>query len=511
MLTLFPFRVTAAGARFRVQGSLLTRHTVSADTSFGSWIFPHVDGLPVGVHISPVNVDLVRIASAASPDPQAYAEQLRTDLVHQLPAIATWLIGELLLGTLLGLTAAAAINLALRQLRALPRREHELKHRLRQLVASAAVLAVVAVIGAVTYDPAWARQSRVTGTLATLQLFPDQLRTYYDQHAKALDVLSAIAAIQSGLQQHIEQKDVAATAFNVMFISDMHLGSTYPLVKQYAANFDVKLIVNTGDEAEFGTSAEMTTAYLSQLRAVTKIAPMVWMPGNHDSPATIAIMRSIPGVTVLGTKSSLDDGSGGYRVAGEEMSAYGLVLGAVPDPRVYGASGDFGANDGASVNPLEQRTVDASVSRVPVDALFDIFAAHEPAAAAQLVKDLPGRIRQTNSGHLHAQNADKDVQKAGSPITLVEGSTGAGGLDHLYRGVAASPIEFSIESVAANCQFTKLVRFQIVGAAPASASDIASGELPQVTASTRYLTPQDIAADRTCGTDQGITPPVDIG
>jgi hypothetical protein len=74
MLTLFPYRVTAAGARFRVQGSLFTRHTVSADTSFGSWIFPHVDGLPVGVHVSPVNLDLVRIASTAAPDPQAYAE-----------------------------------------------------------------------------------------------------------------------------------------------------------------------------------------------------------------------------------------------------------------------------------------------------------------------------------------------------------------------------------------------------------------------------------------------------
>ena len=157
--------------------------------------------------------------------------------------------------------------------------------------------------------------------------------------------------------------------------------------------------------------------------------------------------------------------------------------------------------------PAAQLPGSASAPVMPAEPV----ESHEPAAAAQLVKDLPGRIRQTNSGHLHAQNADKDVQKAGSPITLVEGSTGAGGLDHLYRGVAASPIEFSIESVAANCQFTKLVRFQIVGAAPASASDIASGELPQVTASTRYLTPQDIAADRTCGTDQGITPPVDIG
>src|SRR5262249_32664069 len=210
----------------------------SADTTFGSWVFPHVDGLPAGVHVTPVNVDLVRIASAASSDPQAYAERLRVDLVDQLPAITAWLIGDVLIGVLLGLGAAAAVNLAIRQLRGLPRRQHELRHRLRQLVAAGVAIVLVAGIGALTYEPHWARQSRSSGTLAALQLFPNQLQNYYNQNAKALDVLSAVAAIQSGLQQHLEQSDFPAAAFNVMFISDMHLASTYPLVAQYAKNFD---------------------------------------------------------------------------------------------------------------------------------------------------------------------------------------------------------------------------------------------------------------------------------
>src|SRR5262249_58618175 len=46
MLQLLPYRATAGGARFNIRGSLLTRHTLSADTSFGSWTFPHIDGLP---------------------------------------------------------------------------------------------------------------------------------------------------------------------------------------------------------------------------------------------------------------------------------------------------------------------------------------------------------------------------------------------------------------------------------------------------------------------------------
>ena len=344
----------------------------------------------------------------------------------------------------------------------------------------------------------------MTGTLAALQLFPNKLQSYYSQHSKALDVLNAVAAIQSGLQQHIEQTNVSPAAFNIMFISDMHLASTYPLVAQYATNFDVKLIINTGDESEFGTRPEMTRTYLDQLRATTKIAPMIWLPGNHDSPETVAVMRSVPGVIVLGTKTAT--GTGGYRVRAQELAAYGLTVASVPDPRVYGGPGDFGASKDASVDPLEQHAVDTAVAAVSRDQRFDIFATHEPVAAQELVKDLPNQIRQTNAGHLHAQNSDKDIQN-GSPITLVEGSTGSGGLDNLNRGVPAPPIEFSVESVAANCQFTKITRFQISGSAPSSTSGITAGDLPQVTAFTRYLKPQDISTDRVCSTSLGLTEP----
>ena len=109
---------------------------------------------------------------------------------------------------------------------------------------------------------------------------------------------------------------------------------------------------------------------------------------------------------------------------------------------------------------------------------------------------LPGRIRQTNSGHTHAQNAAGDIQH-GNSIDLVEGSTGAGGLDNIVRGAARPPIEFSIESVAANCEFTRAIRFQIrTPQTPASDQPAAYGD--NVTATTVYFTPQKLQADRDC-------------
>jgi predicted MPP superfamily phosphohydrolase len=515
MLHLFPYHATAGGVHFRVEGTLLTRSGITADTTFGSWVFGNVDGLPVGVHISPENVDVVRMAAAATQNGQAYVDGLRADVERQVPQILAWLLGEALIGVVLGLLAAAAVNLALRYLRHGDRRRDELRLRARQLVGVGAALAGLAVFGALTYNPHWAKESRLTGTLGALQLFPGQLKAYYQQQATAFDVVSGVASIQASLQKHIEQTSSKPTSFDIMFISDMHLASTYPLVKQYASNFAVQLIVNTGDESSFGTAAEMTPEYLDQLRDITKTVPMIWLAGNHDSPTTVQIMRSIPGVIVVGDKTERDDA--GFDVTAQELEAYGLTIAGIPDPRVYGAAGAYGADAAAVVDPLQQKAVDAAVKDVPPDARFDIFASHEPVATERLVHDLPGQIRQVNSGHTHHQNAAGDVQRTGQPITLVEGSTGAGGLKNVDDTTVPEPIEFSIESVAADCQFTKIIRFQVVGPGP-TGGDVIPTTGQNVSATTLYLNPQHLdtghtpGADnathadtgRTCGTARGI-------
>lgn len=504
MLHLFPYRMTAGGVHFRVEGTLLTRSGFSANTTFGNWEFPHVDGLPIGVHISPENVDLVELANRASRNREGYVDGLQTDISHQLPWVVTWLVGELVIGFLIGLAIAAAVNLALRYLRNLPRRR-EGRLRLIQLAGAFGVLGLVAAYGGLTYNPHWVRESRITGTIGAAQLFPDRLSQYYTKQVKAFDVISAIAGIQAQLQQHVEQTNLEPEAFEIMFISDMHLASTYPLVRQYASNFHVSLIVDTGDESEFGTKEEMTPSYVAEIRALTRSVPMIWMAGNHDSPSTIAVMRGIPGVTVLGTKYAQN---GGYQVTGQQVSRFGLTIGAVPDPRVYGAGGDWGSNDPDVVNRLQNRTMDAAVRDVPKSARFDIMATHEPSSADRLVQDLPGQIRQTNSGHLHAQNPQNQIDRPGR-ITLIEGSTGAGGLDNLNRNVPAPPVEFSIESVAASCQFTKVVRFQLAGPLP-KATELPDAGLG-VTATTRYLKPQDVPKGRFCGTGLPASPVQALG
>jgi len=275
----------------------------------------------------------------------------------------------------------------------------------------------------------------------------------------------------------------------------------YPLVAQYARNYDVKLIVNTGDESEFGTRAELTPTYLDAVAAITRTTPMLWLAGNHDSPEVEATMAALPGVTVLGAKTTTAEG---YAVRAGAVRAFGLRIAGLPDPRVYGGPGAYGADDGAKTDPLERSAVDDAVSDVFRNDRFDIFATHEPVAAARLRIKLPGQIRQTNAGHTHEQNAAKDIEHNGA-IDLVEGSTGAGGLDNIVRGVDRPPIEFSIESVSTNCQFTRIQRFQIRSPqTPGGTSPQAYGD--EVTVSSIYFRLQDVPPKRICGTELGLGP-----
>jgi len=551
-LQAFPYHATVQGVPFEVQGSLFTRPGLSADTTLGSWEFPEVSGVPFGVHISPEDVDVLQLTRLAGGDVPGFVTRLQDDVTAQLPTIVRWLVAEFLIGIVVGLTVAAAINMSVRYLRGRPRRAHELRHRALQAGAAAVATLAVAGYGVLSYNPDWVRESRLTGTLAAAQLFPSELSAYYSQRSKAFDVLGSVVGIQAALQAQIEDDQTPETALQVMTISDMHLAANYPLVAQYAANYGVDLIVNTGDESAFGTQFELTPSYLDAVAAVTVTTPMLWIAGNHDSPATVAVMRTVPGVTVLGTKTGTGDG---YDVTAGVVQAFGLTIAGLSDPRVYGGPGDYGADDKETVDPLQRETAreavgpaaeedgdDATTSSATTSTaassraadgtaadgtvadgtaadgtaadgadaeppVIDLFAIHEPVAAQELREVLPGQVRQTVSGHVHAQNDVDEVQDDDGTIDLVEGSTGAGGLDNIVRGTARPPIEFSIESVSADCQFTRVVRFSIESAAPTLTGTGAT--TPQaygddVTASTVYFRPQQVDDDRTCGTQLGI-------
>lgn len=510
--------ITASTVTVDSHGPHYDRPGLSIDTSAGSLEYPDVDGLPIGLHAAP-SFD-VQTVQRAMVNKNAFIDGITTDFAAKQDAIRNHFlvhggVGAAggAFGGLLVLEGAATI---------FGREQSVSRQRAGIRIAKAAVSATTAgslfvagaaTAGAVTYNQNWAEQSHTTGALATVQDFPAQLDKFYSKSSKPGSVVRAIGVIEERLQERATGNKSPATAYNIMTISDMHLMDNYPIVQQYAKQYGVKLIVNTGDEAEFGTRAEMTPAYVASIKAITKTISMIWIAGNHDSPETIEVMKNIPGVTVLGTKTESPDGS--YAVTMGSVLADGLTIGGVPDPRVYGAIGADGSDKNSVTDPLEKSAVDNAVAGVPKSTDYDIIMTHEPVAADQINKDLTGQVRQTNAGHTHVQDKPSDIQKKSGNLFLVEGSTGQGGLDNLGWRQRA-PLELSVESIAKNCQFTAITRVQLASPTlPSTPGEAQTNQSSQsfgsnASADTIYFKPQKIDANRVCTADQGVGKPTDI-
>ncbi|MGI8869983.1 MAG: metallophosphoesterase family protein, partial [Mycobacteriales bacterium] len=335
----------------------------------------------------------------------------------------------------------------------------------------------------------WSRTYQVSGLLADFKAVPGKLTELYTRDTTSADKVRALLRLEDTLTKASEQKTNQETAYKILFISDMHLRDMYAYVGNVARQQGVKLIINTGDESEYGSTFEMTQRYLQSIRHLTAKVPMIWIAGNHDSPQTVRIMRSIPKVIVLGDKTERADGS--YQVTGQEVQAFGLRIAGLADPRVFGAKGVAGASDTTKTNPLEVASVQEAGKTFAPDQTIDIGMGHEPVAADELEMVL--RARLMASGHTHEQNDPGDLQDS-DYINLNEGSTGLGGLDHYDT----SPMEFSVMAVAPDCQFTQITRYQLSD--PARPSDSRKAQIRTVT-----FTPQKVDDGRTCTTDKGIS------
>jgi len=103
--------------------------------------------------------------------------------------------------------------------------------------------------------------------------------------------------------------------YRVLHVSDLHLDPVgLQLTEDLARDFNVSLIVDTGDINHYGSDVEAGV-----LRSMLSTdVPRVYLPGNHDSPAVTAALDALPGVSVVEEPGTL--------------TVDGLRLFGVPDP-----------------------------------------------------------------------------------------------------------------------------------------------------------------------------------
>ena len=238
---------------------------------------------------------------------------------------------------------------------------------------------------------------------------------------------------------------------------------------------------------------------------------MIWLPGNHDSPGH----RRDHALDPRRHRARHEDRDRHRRLRRPRpgrSTPTGSRSAAVPDPRVYGGPGEFGAEQGrVGRPPRAARGRRRRRGRTARSTRFDIFATHEPVAADELRQgparpDPPDQHR-TSARTEHGRGRSRTGPRSSSS----KARPGAGGLDNLNRGVPRRRRSSSASSPSRRLpvhQGRALPDQRRWRRIPPERRTVDG--LPQVTASTRYLKAQDVAEGRSCDTSAGITLPYDL-
>jgi len=233
---------------------------------------------------------------------------------------------------------------------------------------------------------------------------------YRDQMAKLITNVSAIYSMADGLPANVKSEDTIA----VLHISDLHLNPEgWDLVDSLVKQFNVDIIVDTGDISDHGTSIE--DYFLAHI-ASYKI-PYLYIRGNHDSQHTQEVISSFSNAVVL------DKGSV-RTVGGLTFAGYGDIRFTpdkskdnVPDLLVLASGENFASN-------IAGKEVDVAMI-------------HDP----QIAPKLDGLVPLVLAGHHHQQKLT--ILSEGT-LLRVEGSTGGSGLRALSNSKTATPLQASI-------------------------------------------------------------------
>ncbi len=396
-------------------GPLTTSMRVLPAWGGGSRIeIPPLGELDLDTHTGPLALQAtlqgVDVAEARQlvRDPQRLAglkPQAERDLRWELEMAV---LRALLTGTL---GAAALSALTLRRVRA------------ALVGAGAAATAMVAsfAVAVGSWNPAALAEPRYTGLLTSApslvgnaESIVSNFSVYGDQLARIVQNVSGIYAVTSNLPLLPPQHDLV----RVLHVSDLHLApQSWDLIRTVAKQYDVDVVVDSGDITDHGTRAE--NRYLQEIRHITAThTPYVWVRGNHDSGVTEAAMGKIPGVHVL---------------EGRVTTVAGLTFLGGGDPSFTpDKSAVDPALDATRVEDAAQSLAATATARGGVD----VMVFHDPAPADVF----DGTARMALFGHLHYRKVRRG--SAGTWL-MVEGSTGGSGLRALEPATPAK-IEMSV-------------------------------------------------------------------
>ena len=290
----------------------------------------------------------------------------------------------------------------------------------RALLAAAVASGVLAGsygLAALTYDQDAVREPTFTGLLTTApQLVgsAEDIASNFDAYA---DQLASIVTNVGRLYDTALTLPTFAPAddtVRLLHVSDLHLSpSAWDVIRAVAEQYDVDVIVDTGDIADHGTGPE--SSYVGPIADLGR--PYVFVKGNHDSVLTQAAVAENANAVVL---------------AGDQVHVAGLTFIGAPDPRFTPDQTTRGTAD----QDLRRGTEELADEARSLDPPADVIVFHDPTYAELF--DGAGPL--VLAGHAHRRQTV--VLDEGTRI-MVQGSTGGAGLRAL-EGEDPTPVTLSV-------------------------------------------------------------------
>lgn len=339
-------------------------------------------------------------------------EQLRATL-QEIPDLSQYLLGQLreqLLYFFARLTAISFLCGAALLLLIEARSEKPWRLKFRQALGGGILtMLLLAVLLGVTicypYQPGAFAAPCLEGALAEAPWLMELSGELLDTINKLSEQFGLIAVNLEELSDRMEQFQPAPESgeIRVLHVSDIHNNpAALELIEKIADAFQVSMIIDTGDLTDYGSTLEAELA----LRLAALPYPYLFLPGNHDTPQSIELLRR----------------EGAHIIGPEILEMSGLRIAGLPDP---GSTGNAAAVGEEKLLLEEARR--AAKALPAFEERPDIFALHNPLMAAPFQGELPLIL----SGHTHRAALQFDDESG--TILINAGTSGAAGV----RGLLA--------------------------------------------------------------------------
>lgn len=382
-----------------LSASVHLRPSLHSDTAI---LLPPVGEVTFETHSAPVRIEArVQGVDIAKAEKLLYDDRALAALEDEAPeAIMRAAALNAGLNALFGAVGAGlGVALTFRRLR-------------RSLITAGSCAAVVlgtSGLVAASFRPSSLNQPHFDGLLSQAAYVADlghgtvvDYANYRKTLAEFVGQVSALYVASDALPSTHSREDLIA----VLHVSDIHDNpQSFDVIKQLDKQFDLDLVIDTGDIISWGTSWEN-----DQLSAIGKLdVPYVYIKGNHDGAATAAAVAAQPNGVVL---------------SNEVREVGGLTIAGIGDPR-FAADDDSDAGgwqagkDAVAASAFQLADTIADHDTAHPDAPVDLALIHDPTQPEGLL----GRVPLVLSGHTHTSDVQVDLEGSGTDWLTV-GSTG---------------------------------------------------------------------------------------